>query len=249
MSINLDFNSRTIARASLSERMSARIDNYCEAREEEPRTYLGASQIGDECLRRVQYQVTAAPAKPLEGRTRRIFARGHLYEDRAYNWLTAAGFVISRANALGDQHGFSVLGGEFRGHVDGIVMEVPPEFEDEIETRCLWECKALGAKGFAAVKKNGLAKAYPGYADQAVIYQTYMELEHPVLFTVVCPDTEEMHHELVPYDAKRAQEVSDRAAHVVAHIRSGDLLPRVSGDPGGFPCAWCQFQPHCWERP
>lgn len=247
--INLDFNSKAAVRASFSDRMASRIDTYCEPSNEEPRTYLGASQIGDECVRRVQYQVMQAPSKPLEGRTRRIFKRGHIYEDRAHSWLTAAGFLIKRHNVLGDQFGFKALNGEFCGHVDGIVLEVPPEFEEEVETPCIWECKALGAKGFAAVKKNGLVKAYPGYADQAVIYQTYMDYFSPVLFTVVCPDTEELYHELVPIDDRRAQEASDRAAHIIAHIRSGDLLPRVSGDPAGFPCAWCQFQAHCWERP
>ena len=62
--------------------LSTAINNLIEAAEppeESVRQYLGASTIGGECLRKIQFDWVCDPAHPT--RTRDIFARGHLFEE------------------------------------------------------------------------------------------------------------------------------------------------------------------------
>lgn len=246
--LNLDFNSKSGERDAFAADFQAMLDRACEKDQGERRTYLGASQLGDECQRRVVYEVTGAPAAPFDGRTLRIFQRGHLYEDIVGRHLGRAGFTIRTFDPrTNKQLGFSQLDGAFKGHIDGVIIHAPSTSGIK-ELPALWENKALGSKGFTKVKKEGVAKAYPKYADQIVTYQTYMELHAPALFTAICPDTEEIYAELIPYDARRAQEVSDRAASLIAMIRAGETPPRASNDPESFVCRFCRFTAHCWGQ-
>ena len=57
--------------------------------------------------------------------------------------------------------------------------------------------------------------ARPIYAAQIALYQAYLDLPNPALFTALNRDTFELHCELVPFDAALAQTASDRAALVV----------------------------------
>ena len=77
------------------------------------RQYLGASAIGAECLRKVQYDWMCDPVFP--ARIKDIFARGHFFEDVTRRHLIAAGFKFAPAERLE----FKAADGLFRGHADG----------------------------------------------------------------------------------------------------------------------------------
>ena len=79
----------------------------------------------------------------------------------------------------------------------------------------LWENKALGAASWKEVVKSGVVLARPVYAAQIALYQAYLDLPNPALFTALNRDTWELHCELVPFDAALAQRCSDRAVQVV----------------------------------
>jgi hypothetical protein len=64
---------------------------------EERRTYLGASGIGSECLRRVQYDWQCDSVHA--ARTKRIFSRGHMFEEITVKALGQAGFRMERGTA------------------------------------------------------------------------------------------------------------------------------------------------------
>src|SRR6516164_905640 len=83
------------------------------------RQYLGASAIGSECLRKVQYDWMCNPVFP--ARTLDIFERGHFFEDVSRQHLIAAGFKF----ALPERLEFKVADGLFRGHADGILIDGP----------------------------------------------------------------------------------------------------------------------------
>jgi len=245
--VTYDFNHSRSKRESVSEAIVARIDVAMQAASlnEAPRAYnVSPSLIGDECLRRVQFETTRVPAGPHNGRLLRIFGRGHTFEPAVLEYLQAAGFVISGAGEDGRQHGFSVAKGQVRGRLDGIVMS-GPEIAGLIYP-CIWENKVLGAKGYRAVVKDGVAKAYPKYADQIALYQAYMEYTAPALFSVLCADTMDLYFEVVAFDAERAQAASDRAVQVLQANAMGELLARGGGDPDAFPCRFCRFKDHCW---
>ena len=61
--------------------------------------------------------------------------------------------------------------------------------------------KCLNTKGWKAIERDGLVGLYAVYAAQVAIYQAYLDVTIPALFTVVNADTCERLHFLVPFDA------------------------------------------------
>ena len=215
---------------------------------EQQRAYnISPSSIGDDCLRRIQYQTTRAPAPPPSGKLLRIFARGHIFEDYVVKLMWQAGFELLVTNPEDNnrQYGFQIANGQIRGRLDGIIMSGP--YIPGLLYPCVWECKALGAKGFNNVVAKGITEAYPKYAAQGFMYQAYMELENPELYSVLNADTMDLHHEAVPFDQDRAQWASDRSVTVLEANRCGELLARAGSDPEKYPCKFCDFRDHCWN--
>ena len=112
---------------------------------------------------------------------------------------------------------------------------------------CLWEHKCLGAKGWRAIERDGLTGLYKVYAAQVAIYQAYLDLTNPALFSVLNADSCERLHFLVPFDAQLAQLTSDRAVAVIEASRAGELLPRISEDPEDWRCKMCSHCTRCWS--
>lgn len=238
----LDFN-RTITRAlAANDAINAAIDlGLADAIAAEPaRAYLGASALGHDCLRKIQWD-WRRPAGHAP-RTHRIFARGRWWEDYCADLLHRGGFRLVRS---GPAIAFSQLDGRFRGHADGIIVGGPAI--ESVAWPCLWECKGLGAKGWTKLSRDGLAKAYPGYADQVALYQGYLDLaDAPAVFTAANMDTMEVLHLLVPFDAARAQAASDRAVTVIRADEVGEVLPRVGADSDDWRCRMCAHREACW---
>jgi len=208
-----------------------------------PRPYLGASIIGHECARQIQYTWWIKPI--LAARTREIFLRGHYFEERARRHLAAVGFKFAPREALA----FVAVNGDLRGHADGIIIHGPDLPGTYVIYPAIWECKALNAKNWRAIERDGLDKAFSHYAAQVSLYQAYLEITNPALFTAVNADSCEFLHFLVPFDAERAQYWSDRAANIIAATRAGELLPRAYDDPEDWHCRVCAHVRRCWGRP
>lgn len=238
----LDFN-RTATKALVAnEGINAAIDAAIDAAAETEvaRDYLGASSLGHECLRKIHWD-WRRPAG-FQARTRRIFQRGHWWESYCVELLNQAGFKIVRS---GDRIAFKQLGERFRGHGDGMFIAGPSV--EGITFPCLWECKGLGSKGWKKLEKDGLAKAYPGYADQVALYQAYFDLaDNPAVFTACNMDTMEVIHLLVPFDAVRAQAASDRAVTIIRADEVGETLPRIGADADDWRCKMCSHREACW---
>jgi hypothetical protein len=240
----IDLNRTVTKRKASSDAINAAIDTTMVAlgsATSNGRNYLGASSLGHDCLRKIQWD-WRHPTQP-EARTARIFARGHWWEDYASRLMAEAGFRMVRQ---GPALGFSQLDGRFQGHADGIII-AGPEVE-EVTYPALWECKGLGSKGWTKLSKEGLAKAYPTYADQVALYQAYLDLaDHPAVFTACNMDTMEMLHLLVPFDAARAQAASDRAVLIIKADEGGETLPRCTDYSDDWRCRFCNHNARCWD--
>lgn len=251
----LDFNSKTAARQDFAGRFAAQIDKafVTQAGEQAPRDYLGVSSIGRSCLRQIQYDYTKTPKDEdggFDGKTLRIFERGHLGEVRVAEWMRWAGaqVVTHKADGFG-QIGFSAADGRWKGHIDGVILEWPDCPLPELKVPALWENKILGAKGWKSITSKSLVLAYPVYAAQIAVYQSRLDLtENPALFTAINADTMEIHAELVPFDAALAQRMEDRAAQIIMATEASELLPRCTTDPTHFECQWCSWKGRCWAN-
>jgi hypothetical protein len=247
------------ASAAIGVTINTRIDDWLIARNrsQPPRTYVSSSGLGRPCLRQIQYDYLAVPKDPgsdFEPKTLRIFEAGHRGEDVVAAWLRAAGFDLRTERRDGRQFGFSALCGRFKGHIDGCVVGGPVA----MAYPALWESKALGSASWRSVVRDGVVAAKPVYAAQLALYQAYMELPNPALFTALNRDSWELHAELVLFDAALAQATSDKAVQVVRASEAEELLPRAASDPASVVCRggkagsdWhppCAWQDRCWRR-
>lgn len=197
-----------------------------QAASEPRRAYLGASMIGGDCERAVQYEfmgqprdVERAPSSQL------VFDRGHWAENYLAGLFIRAGFVLSVAGPDGGQHGFSILDGIFQGHADGLLLWLSGGHEPPIPLPALWECKCLGSKGAKALAKDRCQGAYPKYYRQVQVLMGEMGLER-CLFTALCADTMELRHELIAYDAATHRAMVDRAQRILAAVSHAEIVPR-----------------------
>src|SRR5262245_18205010 len=172
-----NFNRANLSLEPLNVAINDALERAAATRAELPRPYLGASIVGHECARRIQFDWWCKPT--LAARTREIFERGHYFEERARRYLSEAVFVFSPQAKLA----FSALNGALRGHADGIIINAPAIPGLYFATPALWEHKAVNAKNWKATERDGIEKTSPQYAAQVALYQAYLDVTNPALFT------------------------------------------------------------------
>jgi hypothetical protein len=229
-----------LQREPLNVEINAAVERAVAATARLSRLYLGASIVGHECPRQIQYDWMCTPE--LSARVRLIFDRGHAFEALVRAQLVLAGFQFAPKEALE----FVALDGFLQGHADGIVTSGPCA---HFTCPAIWECKALNAKNFRAVIRNGFTATFPRYATQVALYQHFLKRPNPALVTCVNADTCEVLHLALPFDAGRAELAIDHAQAIIDATRAGDLLPRFTGDPENFQCRICQHRRRCWGKP
>ena len=236
--MTLNLNRANLSAKSLNVAVNAAIAQASLAKHanDTPRGYLGASLIGDECSRKIQFEWMTGSTFPAQVRS--IFARGHYFEIESKQQLVDAGFEFAPAEMLA----FTAADGLMAGHADGIIIHAPGV---EFAVPALWEHKALNAKNFRAVERDGLAKVFSRYAAQVALYQNFLDVTNPALITVVNADTCERLHFTVEFDARLAQEASDRAVTVIEATRAGELLPRFDPSCEDFRCKMCSHLERC----
>ncbi|MCC7462393.1 MAG: PD-(D/E)XK nuclease family protein [Gammaproteobacteria bacterium] len=211
------------------------------------RDYLGASRIGEPCERRLAYEfegVAVDEGCEPDGRLLRVFDAGHVYETLSVAWLKLAGFDLRTHRRNGEQFGFATAGGRIRGHIDGVILNGP---NLGIHFPILWEHKSATTRSWSRLRKHGLRNWRIVYWGQVQLYMAYMDLRH-CLFTVVNKDTQELHHELLAFDAAAAQELSDKGVRVLRAVEAGALPPRITAEAGCHHCRFCPYAARCWEN-
>lgn len=243
--------------AQWSDNFEAIIDAAMEAEnaKREPRTYLGASRVGDDCLRKLAYEYFHAPkdeGRDFKGKTLRIFDMGHDGEERMAAYLRLAGFRLVTEKADGGQLGFATAWDEerqchrFAGHLDGVVTEAP--YAAGLAVPALWENKALGKKSWDDVAKKGLRASKPVYFAQMQLYMSYLDLaDNPSLFTAINRDNGKIYAERVAFDRAAAQSASDKGVRVVTAI-DPEELPRVAQSKTDYRCKLCDYPERCWKE-
>ena len=232
---------------------TGRINSFIDAalvlrnRQQLPRNYLGGSRIGEECARKLAFEVMHAPkdaGRDFDGGILRIFDAGHQFEALSIRWLREAGFDLRDRGADGGQFGFSAAGGRLRGHADGVIVAGPAV---GLRWPALFEHKALGQKSWTDLVKRGLRHSKPVYFAQVQLYMAYLGLE-VALLTALNRDTLALHHEAVPFDAAEAQRLSDRAVDILRAADAGELPPRIATHADFHLCRFCPYAARCWEN-
>jgi hypothetical protein len=224
------------------------------------RNYLGASLLGDPCLRKLCYSYMHTPKdRDFSAQVLRIFDIGHgsedflagemestaIFKEAAARWLHDAGFDLRAKKSDGEQFGWEGLGGRVQGHVDGIIVSGPAL--QSMVYPAIWECKALNMKNWNKIKKHGLRVGSEEYFGQTQLNMAYLDIPY-TLFTALQKNDEQLHHELIILDALTAQQVSDKSVAVIRASESGHLLPRIASHKDFYRCKWCDWRTTCWSE-
>ena len=216
------------------------------------RQHLG---LGRACLRQIQYDYLAVPkdeGRDFEPRTLRIFEAGHRGED-----IVADGSG-SPASTSRTERAPTAASSASRPSAAGsrVTSTAACRRAGAAHYPALWENKALGVV-WKDVVKRGLTLSKPVYAAQIALYQAYLELPNPALFTALNRDTMELYSELVPFDPSLAQTMSDRAVEVVRSSDAGSCCrgwrrsgPRCSAAAAAAPATGTAPAPgrtRCWR--
>ena len=238
------------------------------AMREPKRGYLGASLIGNECVRQVYYNYNGYPKEPFEAKTLMAFESGHRAEDLTADRLRMVeGVTLHTHKPDGYQYGFKeefkldnpidiidhktgeVTGvqthGVFAGHIDGVIeglLQAP-------KTPHIWEhkdCKESKFKEFIKLKekhgeKNVLYHWNMTYYVQHQIYMHKFGMDRGYMTVSLagCRDYSSCRTE---YKKEVALQYIDRAKKI---INSTQPPPRLSDNSDFWLCRWCDFKDIC----
>jgi len=226
----------------------AALRHICEqiGNSKERRDYLGASLIGDDCVRKVWYDYNKYERKPFGWETLWNFEDGHRTEDLIADRLRLVpGLQLWTHDDAGRQFGFSDLDGKFKGHFDGVIRGLP----DDPDNNYLWENKASAQKKFAEFQKakqthgdGGALKQWnAGYYAQAQLYMHYTKI-HRHYLTVALAGGRDLDSCITLYDQGMAEFYIQRAKLIIG---AKEPLPRISDKPDWYQCKMCDFRGVC----
>lgn len=235
---------------------------------EKPRHYLGMSQIGHECWRKLFYGFRNASVKIWEAPGIKATEDGFLQEDVMALRLRMLSYIELVTNAsntvdniLGkdltgrseddkkDQIGFMLLLDHFRGHVDGMIrgiLEAP-------QTWHVWENKACNETKFNKLaklrkdkgEKNALQEWDIEYFMQAQLYMHCANVERHYL-TVCLPGGRDYISVRTEYNRKIAENAIAKARAII--FDNWQLPARMSEKREYFQCKWCEHQGICHDK-
>ena len=216
----------------------AKVEDAYNPKEEQFRRHLGASLIGRECARELWYSFHWATSKRHDGRMVRLFNRGHLEEGRFVALLQLIGCEVWQHTQDGKQFRISGHRGHFGGSLDAVVKALP---DLPAGVPALAEFKTHGEKSFLKLTANGVLQAKPEHFIQMQCYMGYYSLSYG-LYLAVNKNTDELHGEIIQFDATVADRYAARAGMV---IDSRTPPPKINTSPGWFACKFCDHRPVC----
>ncbi len=224
-------------------------DRALEAAEakQERRQYLGMSQIGESCSRRLWYSFRWCVREAFDAATIKRFHDGHKSEDvQADRLRMVAGVTLETIHPVTmQQFRYTDHDGHFSGHCDGKItgiLQAPKK-------KHTWEAKSTGEKKLAEFRKikaelgekATLRKWNPVYYAQAQIYMHYEGTDRHYL-TVSSPGVRDWDSCRTEYDHAFALQIKAKAARI---IKSEEPLDRISDKSDWFECRYCPARGIC----
>lgn len=206
----------------------ARLIDALPTKPEEPRNYIAASSIGNECWRSIWYAYKNNTTIQLEPRTKRTFDIGKTLEQLIISWIEDAGIPV---------HGHMDLFDKdipyFRGHVDGII------YADDLP--CILEIKTMKESSFNSVVKSGVKAWSPTYYSQVQSYMGMSEI-YETYFLSLNKNNAMLYSEHIFFDPRHYDELKTKA-QMIASFESPPN--RINLSPSYFKCKMCNFRSIC----
>lgn len=203
------------------------------AGEQSPRSYLGASGLGEPCDKKLWYSYKK-PKSVDDPRILRIFDLGNLIEDYMVKLLRDAGYTIHTHDEDGKQFGFIDM--PIAGNSDGVLM-LP-------DGPHLAEFKSYNTTRFSTLKKGGVHVSDPKYYTQVQIYMGEMKLDK-CLFLALNKNDCEIYTEVIDYDPIEHNWSKNRG-HEIAVMEAEPS--RKYTHKSHFACKMCNWRKECWSE-
>lgn len=229
-----------------------RIDKHTvETETDEMRDWLGASEIGEKCVRKLWYSFRHCGKEKFSPRMLRLFARGHREEDVFDRLLMGANFIVRRPDRLDKElFQFSDCSDHFRGTADGAAGEgnlAAWAFGELAEDTVDWfmlEFKTYADETFLKLKRTGIREQNPKYFAQMQTYMGELGFDR-CLFCAVNKNDDDLYFEWVEFDQLEFEKNLNKAETV---INAQSPPQRISNDPESFYCRYCHFKSICHEN-
>lgn len=201
---------------------------------EKRRRYLGFSQIGHPCKRKLWYHIRGFHREPFDGRTRLIFELGHALEDVVIRHLQAAGHFIEGVQegyACQGQLEYEDYGGWFMGHPDGIIHDITSQAH-------ILEIKSASKTYFEKYTSGTIAATSETYNAQVQCNMGYSGLKR-TLWAVICKNNCDLYFERHRFDKAQFEALQQKAQQIILSHRAPGKLP------DSHPEKWFQCQKMC----
>jgi len=203
-----------------------------------PRPYLGMSQLGDECYRKLFYYFRWCAKDKIDGRVNRIFQVGHKAEIDMIAALESIG--VKTWDTLDAQAGFSAVQNHCRGHSDGMALGIP----GAEKTTHLLEFKTSSDKYFKDVVRNGIVKSKPIHHSQMQLYMHFSGAKRG-LYMVYNKNDSSYYCERVDADSNIAEDLIRKAEDIITCENVNEFPKLGNGSPSFFKCRFCNYSDVC----
>lgn len=213
------------------------------AQEKRFRSYLGMSQIGQECSRALWYSFRQVTRPNFDAATLKRFADGHASEAVAIARLRGVDTLqVHDVGEDGEQFGFKDLGGHFSGHMDGVILGLlqAPKTWHVLEIKASEKWTDLDKAKAKVGEKNALREWNETYYAQAVLYMDYAGLDRHYLIAV-SPGARKWTSVRTNADPAFALVLKQKAERIIF----ADHAPERIGGPEFFKCKGCGFKGIC----
>jgi len=203
-----------------------------------PRPYLGMSQLGEECWRKLWYYFRWCEYSEYDGRVQRIFDTGHKAEANMIRDLESIG--VETWDTLDAQAGFMAVGGHCQGHGDGMGRNIP----GAEKTDHLLEFKTSSDKYFKELVKKGIMISKPTHYAQMILYMKFKKATRG-LYMVYNKNTSGYYIERIHADNTYAKDLLRKAEDIITSENVNAFAKIGNGSPSFYLCRFCNFSDIC----
>lgn len=231
-------------RENLEEFISNDIDEFCaDYYEQGHRNHLGASELGEECWRKLWYGFRWAKAERFDGRMMRLFNVGHSAEPRFVTYLKGIGFDVKEFDEDGKQFRISGALEHYGGSLDGIA-KAPARYQlsEDVLISLSFKTNNTGS-GFAKVSTEALSKAKPKHWAQECQYGYKRGIKY-CIYMIENKNDSDLTIKVLELDWNYGAQLEKKAEQI---IFSKEPPPRISENPALQACKWCHLSDICHQ--